>query len=273
MADLTVAEIAERFLDHHSKHSDPGTYTFYARPVNSFATMFGGLRVADVKLYHISEWIDGQNQEGNYRRNLLRAVKSCFKWAEQQEYSTRCPNIRVPAATPRDDTAYLTPAQYERLIAATKNPDLLDAITVLRETGCRPKELRTVEARHLTERCWVFPADEAKGKREPRVVHLSDTVYGICRRATLKRPSGPLFPWSAQRLDKAFQRLSKRVGFKVTPYSLRHSFATEAIIRGVDLQTIATLMGHTSLTMLSRVYQHVRRRADHLQESLRRAVG
>jgi site-specific recombinase XerD len=54
---------------------------------------------------------------------------------------------------------------------------------------------------------------------------------------------------------------------------LRHSFATEAIIRGVDVPTIAKLMGHANTDMLMRIYQHVSKREDHLREGLRRATA
>jgi site-specific recombinase XerD len=38
-----------------------------------------------------------------------------------------------------------------------------------------------------------------------------------------------------------------KVGFNICPYAIRHTFATDVIVRGVDLQTIATLMGHVDL--------------------------
>jgi site-specific recombinase XerD len=49
---------------------------------------------------------------------------------------------------------------------------------------------------------------------------------------------------------------------------VRHTFATEKIAQGIDLVTIATLMGHVDLKMLMRVYQHIRRRGDHLRKAL-----
>jgi integrase len=39
-------------------------------------------------------------------------------------------------------------------------------------------------------------------------------------------------------------------------YALRHSWATNALKRGVDPLTVAILMGHQDPSMLARVYQH-----------------
>lgn len=64
-------------------------------------------------------------------------------------------------------------------------------------------------------------------------------------------------------------KLSIALGFRVTPYAVRHTFATEKIIQGVDLVTIATLMGHVDLKMLMKVYQHIRKRGEHLRKALR----
>ena len=149
------------------------------------------------------------------------------------------------------------------------------------QTGCRPGEARRVEARHFDreDRCWVFPVAESKGKRDKRVVLLTDTAFEICQRLALKYPEGPIFrtsagkPWTRRGVLLPIVELSKKLGFEVCPYAIRHCFATDAIIRGVDLQTIATFMGHTDLNMLSKVYQHIRRRSDHLRAGLNKAVA
>lgn len=62
-----------------------------------------------------------------------------------------------------------------------------------------------------------------------------------------------------------FRRLAKDAGFaterqdpnKVTFHTLRHTFASWLVMRGVDLFTVATLMGHSSIDMVVRVYGHL----------------
>lgn len=300
-ADCRVADLVTRFLAHHEK-SSPGTYRFYAVPLTSFVAFVGNLRVCNLKPYHVTEWIDrchgtakvsrmtekgwvvsdtGRPISDNYAHNLIRAIKACFRWAEDEEYIERSPVRRVksPPATSRGDEAYLMPDQWDKLVAAVKDEGLLDLITTMKETGCRPQEVRRVESRHMAEGCWVFPKEESKGGRELRVVHLESNVLEICQRLALKNPVGPMFrnrrgnPWTRQTLDYRCYRLSRKLGFRVTPYAIRHTFCTDAIIRGVDLQTIASLMGHVDLKMLSRIYQHIRRRADHMKAGLRKAIG
>ena len=101
----------------------------------------------------------------NHKRNLIRAVKAAFRWAEEEEYIERSPlrGVKVPAAVPRGDDAYLLPEQWIQLIAAVKDLVLLDVLTTLKETGCRPQEARAVESRHFDRvgRCWQFPKAES----------------------------------------------------------------------------------------------------------------
>jgi integrase len=301
--DCPVCDLVARFLAHH-EGSSASTRRFYARPLESFVGFVGALRVCDLKAHHVTEWLDRchktakrARKEGkkwvvrdtdrktsdNYRHNLIRAVKACFRWAEGEEYIERSPvqKVKAPSATPRGDEAYLMPEQWDKLVAAVKDEPLRDLLTVLKETGCRPQEARRAEARHFDRegRCWVFPKEESKGGKEMRVVHLGDNAFEICQRLALKNPIGPIFrnrkgnPWTRQTLDYRCYRLARKLGFRVTPYAIRHTFATDAIIRGVDLQTIASLMGHVDLKMLSRIYQHIRKRGDHMKEGLRRAIG
>ena len=92
----------------------------------------------------------------------------------------------------------------------------------------------------------------------------SPTGPSSARRLALKHPDGAISrnprdkPWTTGRLDRHCTVMSGKLGFRVTPYMVRHTFATRKIIEGVDLVTIATLMGHVDLKMLMRIYQHVR---------------
>ena len=56
-------------------------------------------------------------------------------------------------------------------------------------------------------------------------------------------------------------------------YLLRHAFGTNAVLNGVDVATVATLMGHASLDMVSRVYVHLADQHQHLNEAVEKATA
>lgn len=63
----------------------------------------------------------------------------------------------------------------------------------------------------------------------------------------------------SQKIDKAWKHALRRAGItrRIRPYDLRHAFATELIAGGVDIGTVAKLMGHSTPTMLLTHYQYV----------------
>jgi integrase len=71
------------------------------------------------------------------------------------------------------------------------------------------------------------------------------------------------------------QRLRKKLNLRnnLCAYELRHAFGTYGIVRGVDIATLAELMGHRDTTMISRVYGHLADQTDHLAAAVVKAAG
>lgn len=90
--------------------------------------------------------------------------------------------------------------------------------------------------------------------------------------------SSPKFAIGERGLSKSALRLPwrkiKRLGglpSELDLYSLRHNFASQLVMAGVDLTTVKTLMGHTNIETTVKHYAHLRQ--DHLQEALRALEG
>jgi hypothetical protein len=64
----------------------------------------------------------------------------------------------------------------------------------------------------LDQARWVFPKKQAKGRRKPSVVYLTDTALEITRRLVEAYPQGPLFrnsdgePWRRWSINCAFPK-------------------------------------------------------------------
>ena len=72
---------------------------------------------------------------------------------------------------------------------------------------------------------------------------------------------------------KAVYDLAVGHGKKYSLYTLRHSWATHALKRGVDALTVAILMGHRNPGTLASTYQHLSQAPDYLREAAARAAG
>jgi integrase len=66
------------------------------------------------------------------------------------------------------------------------------------------------------------------------------------------------FPgWTYKSLSLYFSRAAKQAGLaNVTFHTLRHTFANHAVMAGVDLYTLAKILGHRDIQMVQR-YAHL----------------
>jgi len=142
---------------------------------------------------------------------------------------------------------------------------------MLYSTGMRIGELVAVNLEDLDLLGEVVKA-KGKGKKErlvplgrPALDALSDylAVRGaiargrrISRRALFVNKAGGRL--SERGVRRIFDKHAKVAGLggKVTPHSLRHSFATHMLNRGADLRAVQELLGHASLAS-TQIYAHV----------------
>lgn len=216
----SLAALIDTFLEWCQKHRSPDTYEWYRYRLERFVRRYPDLVVDELRPHHVQSWADEYELATSTRRNYMRTVKRCLNWALKQGYVRSNPiaHLELPGSEPRD--VVVTDVEYRELLSYVRDDSLCDLIQVTWETGCRPQESLRVESRHvdLDNSRWVFPPKEAKGKRLPRIVYLTDPALATTRRLMLKNPDGTLFrnsrgtPWTADAVNCAFDRVRIRMG-------------------------------------------------------------
>jgi site-specific recombinase XerD len=169
----------------------------------------------------------------------------------------------------------LSPDEVQRLIAHAKNLYHRTLLLTLYGAGLRRAELCELKVRDIDSHRMVLRVERGKGGRD-RDIPLSPTLLAALRAYyRWMRPQTYLFPgtrhgwrtdapitakvvWDAVLYAKRKAGITKRV----TPHTLRHTYATHLLEAGADLRTIQLLLGHADLSHTT-VYLHLSRRHLH----------
>jgi len=204
----------------------------------------------------------------------LATLRSFYKFLARSGEVARNPVKLI--RTPRQERRlpkFLQPGEVERLLAATKGDDLLalrDAaiLEVLYSTGMRVSELVAMDLEHVDPIGEVVRV-RGKGKRERLAPLGSYALRALDRYLAARADAGPIDK-KAVFVNRHGSRLSTRsvrrklakylaiagLDPKVSPHTLRHSFATHMLERGADLRAVQELLGHRSLST-TQIYTHV----------------
>ena len=256
-----VVVILDKYLDWVQAHRSAATYRWYKDFLKVFSDEHPDLRSDDLKPFHVEEWAS----KGKSKRGKITAMKRALNWAEEMGYIQRSPIARMsrPEVGSRTDT--VTPDDVANLLSNIPDHNFRDLVEFSLEVGTRPQESKGLEGRHVDfqKSLCVLHYREAKGKRKPRVIYLTEKALAILSRLTKEHPTGKLFrntrgdPWTANAVRCRFKRLEGKIGRRLTQYAFRHTWITDKLTAGVDSHIVAKLAGHSSTRELDRTYSHV----------------
>ena len=284
--NVARAFLIERYQDFLSleQGSSPLTLEAYLRDVERFATyaaVRGATGPTDVDARALREFVYHLKDLGlapaSIRRNVS-AVRGYFRFLLAEGLVVRDPSERLE--TPkrwRTLPEVLTVADVERLLAApTLDEPLAFRDRALLElaygAGLRVSEWITLGVRDLLledSLVRVF----GKGSKE-RLVPIGRTAVGAVAvylrelRPRLERGAGEgvLFlnargePLSRMGAWKILRKYVQAAGIekRVSPHTLRHSFATHLLEGGADLRAVQEMLGHVDIST-TQIYTHVDR--------------
>ena len=275
-----VADILEAFLAWTKIHLSDETNRNYVWFGQSFAEHCGFMGVAELKPIHVTRWVDQRKWLQTTERNARRSIYRAFTWACQEGILLRNPlqGMKCPRAKVRDRV--MSDAEYRTLLKNSDH-DFKLLLFALKETGCRPKEARTLTWEQVQDDRWVLKQHKTAHKvHKPRVIYLSAPMRKLMPVLRSRSTGVNVFlnsrgqAWTRNAVRLRMHRLKRKLSLApdLCSYMLRHAFGTNAILNGVDVATVAELMGHTSLEMVSKVYLHLADQHSHLTAAVEKAT-
>ena len=150
----------------------------------------------------------------------------------------------------------LSREEIARLLAGVSNPKHRVILSTLYAFGLRVSEAAHLKVADIDSQRMLLHVCLGKGLKD-RYVPLSPVLLGQLRAYwKLHRPMVWLFPGSdaqhpicTESIGKICRAAARRAGLakRVSPHTLRHSFATHLLEAGVSLRLIQVLLGHSNL--------------------------
>ncbi len=153
------------------------------------------------------------------------------------------------------------------LIRHTQNLKHRALITMIYSAGLRISELLNLKISDIDVDRRQLIVRQGKGRKD-RMIVLADSFLPLFNNYYLTYQPKEFFiegeagkKYSAESVRAIIRRGCKRAGIKkrVTPHTLRHSYATHLLESGVDLRYIQELLGH-SRPETTMIYTHVSRK-------------
>ncbi|AWS00041.1 site-specific tyrosine recombinase/integron integrase [Metallosphaera hakonensis] len=144
-------------------------------------------------------------------------------------------------------------------------------ISLLVDTGLRSSELLSIRVSDVNLEKMTIIVKETKNGEE-RIVFFTSRSANLLKQYLKKYKrdyESKLFDISYQALYKLVKRLGNKIGIPwLRPHILRHTFATNAIRKGVPLPAVQRLMGHKDIKT-TQIYTHLI--TDDLADAYRKA--
>ena len=270
---ITVAELAERYLEEHvDVHCKPSTQKMYRRMLKLFILPAYGHRAVDeVERQHIAK-LHLELHDTPYQANrALDIGTKLFNLAEEWKLRTGgnpCKFVRKYREHKRE--RFLTDEEFRRLGEVLTGMEAdgslpvhaAAAVRLLMLTGCRRNEILELRWKHVDLAAGELRLPDSKSGA--RLVPLSPAVARVLTQ--LPRIEGN--PWvipgtKPERhladLNHYWERVRERAELDgVRLHDLRHSFASRALALGESLSMIGKLLGHNKIDTTAR-YAHLAR--------------
>lgn len=282
---VSFRRLAEEFLQE--SYEDTPRFKNDARYIARFAKYVGLKKAMSVNKRDVVLWLD-EDKLGQKRKDGSSTTKKWTARTKRDAYAALCrvwafgvgrgvithnPVSKLKIAPPRPRSALITPEQHEAILAAT-DPAFRIYLQAC-ACGPRPSQVRRVQKSDVSAdgTRWVFSDHKTyhhTGK--PLVVYLSPCMQTLTRILMAARPSGPLFrnsqgnPWKKDTVVQKFRRIRDKLKLPkdLINYSYRHTFATNAMLSDLPIETVSELMGHVDTRMVGRVYGHLDQHSKHL---------
>ncbi len=256
MSDKPISPLRQRMIDDMTaRRFTEDTQRDYIRNVRMFAAFLGRSPDTATKddLRRFQLHMARQQISPGSINAAIAALRFFFNVTLER------PDLVRPLTTvnePRRAPVVLSPEEVARLLEAAPGLKYKAALSVAYGAGLRVSEVANLKVSDIDSQRMTLRVEQGKGQRD-RYVMLSPQLLELLRdwwqaarpQVWLFPGQNPINPVTARQLNRAVTAAKTLAGIskRVSPHTLRHSFATHLLEQGVDIRVIQVLLGHAKL--------------------------
>ena len=260
--DPLFADFVEEFMRRQWRRWKPSTRESNRHLIDRYLVpFFGAMRVAEIDRADVRRWSDSMSGTPSNANRTLPVLSVMMRQAEfwnlRPQGSNPCRNMRRYKTTPRE--RFLSPDELKRLgfvLDHAEDRQAAAAIRLLLFTGARSSEITGLRWDWIRGTRAVLP----DSKTGPKAIQLPPPARAVLN--SLPRECAFAFPnkrGDAPMTDLGlrWQKLRGLAGLDdVRVHDCRHTFASHAVMSGLDLYTVGRLLGHADVASTER-YAHL----------------
>lgn len=224
--------------------------------MNSINKIVKQIETSDLRSY-IASYSDNKNVSKTTLDNIRRIISSFFSWLEEENHIIKSPARRIhKIRTGTTVKAVYTDEELELLRDSCKNIRDLAIIDFLSSTGVRIGELTKINISDIDfdkRECVVL----GKGNKERIVyfdartkIHMLDYLESRVddNEALFVSLHSPYSRLKISGVEIRLRNLGEKLNIeRVHPHKFRRTLATKAIDKGMPIEQVQTLLGHTKI--------------------------
>jgi len=157
---------------------------------------------------------------------------------------------------PRKMPVVLSPEEVARLLEAAPGPKYRAAFAAAYGAGLRVSEVVALKVTDIESERLLLRIEQGKGRKDrfamlsPKLLDLLRDWYRIARPKVWLFPGrDAILPLTTRQFSRAVHTAAAmaEIGKRVSPHTLRHSFATHLLEQNIDVRIVQVLLGHAKL--------------------------
>lgn len=265
MSEKPISPLRQRMIEDMAvRRFNEKTQSNYIRQVKNFAAFLGRspdqATPEDVRCYQVH--LNAAGVQPPSMNGMVAALRFFFTvTCSRPEMARHLTLVRQPRKQP----VILSQEEVGRLLEAAPGPKYKAALGVAYGAGLRVSEVASLKVSDIDSERMLLRIDQGKGKKDrhgmlsPKLLQLLREWWCVGKPTTWLFPGrDPLLPITTRQLYRIVRETAEAVEIKkrVSPHTLRHSFATHLLEQGTDIRVIQVLLGHSKLDTTAR-YAHV----------------